>query len=243
MAMQGPTLSSGVRKIERALQPMCSIRFDLFYESHKKDRIIRRLQHFSARWVWHVRFHRPFHVWHSPGNELLTIQTSQIAQREGMIFNIEHDAIYNRNGRLEVPSLTAKPLTAMTLNIHGAKKKTVDLQHLLRTQKCDAMGLQETLLNSADFGISIPEHQCFSALGHAAAARRGALVLIRTVFGAEVVGPAHSNWVFVRVLGQEINTLIIIGSVYLPVGAASQLAKRQFAVDIARLTASAPTRL
>jgi hypothetical protein len=98
-------------------------------------------------------------------------------------------------------------------------------------------------LNSADFGISIPEHQCLEALGHAAAARRGASVLIRTAFGAEVVGPAHSNWVFVRVSGQEINTPIIIGSACLPVGAASRLAKRQFAVDIGRLTASALTRL
>ena len=68
----------------------------------------------------------------------------------------------------------------------------------------------------------------------------GVSVLISTAFGGEVVGPSHSNWVFVRVSGQEINTPIIIGSVYLPVGIASRLVKRQLAVDLGRLTAEYP---
>jgi hypothetical protein len=34
------------------------------------------------------------------------------------------------------------------LNIHGAKKKTVDLQHLLQSKRVDVMALQETLLRS-----------------------------------------------------------------------------------------------
>ena len=146
----------------------------------------------------------------------------------------------NRDNRSNDDRLATNPLSVATLNIHGAKKKSVDLQHLLRTQRCDAIALQETLLCSTDFGIYIPDYQCFSALGHTAAARRGVSVLIRTAFGGEVVGPSHSNWVFVRVSGQEINTPIIIGSVYLPVGVASRLAKRQLAVDLGRLTADYP---
>jgi endonuclease/exonuclease/phosphatase family metal-dependent hydrolase len=55
-----------------------------------------------------------------------------------------------------------------------------------------------------------------------------------------MLGPAHANWVFVRVSGQEINTPVIVGSTHLPVGAASPLAKRQLAVDLGRLTASYP---
>jgi hypothetical protein len=172
MAMRGP-LTSGARKIKRVLQATGSIRFDLFCEIDKKDQIIRRLQQLSARWVWHARLHRPFHVRHPPGNESMTIRTSQITQRDAMQLSIENDTIPhgdNRNGRLEAPSLATKLLAVMTCNIHGAKKKTADLQHLPRTQKCDAIGLQETLLKSTNFGITIPEHQCFSALGHAAAA-------------------------------------------------------------------------
>lgn len=57
-----------------------------------------------------------------------------------------------------------------TLNIQGAKKKTIDLQHLLRSQRLDIIALQETLMRSTDFGISIPDFHCFSALGHTAAA-------------------------------------------------------------------------
>jgi hypothetical protein len=37
-AMQGPTLSSGVRKIERVLQPTGSIRFDLLCEKKTTKR-------------------------------------------------------------------------------------------------------------------------------------------------------------------------------------------------------------
>jgi hypothetical protein len=125
MAMRGP-LTSGACKIERVLQPTGSIRFDPFCEIDKNDQIIRRLQQFSARWVWHVRLHRPFHVRHPPGNELLTIRTSRIAQRDAMMLNIENDAIShgdNRNGRLEAPSPTTKPLAVMTVNTHGPRRR------------------------------------------------------------------------------------------------------------------------
>jgi hypothetical protein len=81
------------------------------------------------------------------------------------------------------------------------------------------IALQETLLRSTDFGISIPSYQCFSSLGHTAAARRGVSVLIRSSFGGEPVGPAHANWVFVRVSGQEIVNPTIIGSVHRPAAA------------------------
>jgi hypothetical protein len=157
MAMRGP-FTSGACKIERVLQPTGSIRFDPFCEIDKNDQIIRRLQQFSARWVWHVRLHRPFHVRHPLGNESMTIRTSRIAQRDAMQLNVENDTIPhgdNRDGRLEAPSLATKPLAAMTYNIHGAKKKTADLQHLLHTQKCDAIGLQETLLKSTISGQEI----------------------------------------------------------------------------------------
>jgi exonuclease III len=138
-------------------------------------------------------------------------------------------------------SSTAKPFKVATLNINGVKKRSVDLQYLMRLQKSDAIALQETLLSSTDFGIYIPDYQCFSALGHTAAARRGVSVLIRRSFSGEVVGPSHSNWVFVRVSGQAISTPMIVASVYIPVaGPASRLAKRQLAVDLGRLTAEYP---
>jgi exonuclease III len=104
----------------------------------------------------------------------------------------------------------------------------------------DAMALQETLLCSTNFGISIPHFQCFSALGHTAAARRGLSVLIRSGFSGKVVGPAHSNWVFVRVSGQEISTPTIIGSIYLPHGAASRPTQNQLAADLVGLTNGYP---
>jgi exonuclease III len=125
-----------------------------------------------------------------------------------------------------------KPLRVMTLNIHGIKKKSVELHHLLRSQKVDVIALQETLLRSTDFGISIPSYQCFSSLGHTAAARRGVSVLIRSSFGGEPVGPAHANWVFVRVSGQEIANPTIIGSVYLPHGPTSRQTQTQLASDL-----------
>ncbi len=125
-----------------------------------------------------------------------------------------------------------KPLRVMTLNIHGIKKKSVELHHLLRSQKVDVIALQETLLRSTDFGISTPSYQCFSSLGHTAAARRGVSVLIRSSFGGEPVGPAHANWVFVRVSGQEIVNPTIIGSVYLPHGPTSRQTQTQLASDL-----------
>jgi hypothetical protein len=117
---------------------------------------------------------------------------------------------------------------------------TVDLQHLLGSQRLDAIALQETLLRSTDFGISIPDYRCFSALGQTAAARRGVSVLIHQKFGGEPVGPAHSNWVFVRISGQAMACPLIIGSVYLPHGAASRPTKTQLASDLMRLTTEYP---
>jgi hypothetical protein len=37
-----------------------------------------------------------------------------------------------------------KPLRVMTLNTHGVKKKSVELHHLLRSQKVDVIALQCT---------------------------------------------------------------------------------------------------
>jgi hypothetical protein len=82
--------------------------------------------------------------------------------------------------------------------------------------------------------------QCFSTLGHTATACHGVSVLIQSGFSGEVVGPTHSNWVFVRLSGQEILTPTIIGSIYLPHGAASRPTQTQLAADLVRLTNGYP---
>ncbi len=227
-----PLEACGVQKIDRVLQSIGSTRFDVFCDTARSAFVLRRLQTFSGRWEWHCRYHRPFITRHPPGDALHRIDPNQAAQR--LAAQGERDPAH-----APVNPIT-KPLRIATLNIHGAKKKTVDLQHLLRSKKVDAMALQETLLRSTDFGISIPHFQCFSALGHTAAAQRGVSVLICSGFSGEVVGPAHSNWVFVRVSGQEISTPTIIGSIYLPHGAASRPTQNQLAADLVRLTNGYP---
>jgi exonuclease III len=235
MACNQPLASCGVQKIDRVLQPIGSIRFDLFCKTQRSAFVLRRLQAFSERWGWHCRYHRPFLERHPPGPAAPPLAPARAARRLAS----QRELALVADPRPVTP--ITKPLRVSTLNIHGAKKKTVDLHHLLRSQKLDAIALQETLLRPTDFGISIPNYQCFSALGHTAAARRGVSVLIRSEFRGEPVGPAHSNWLFVRVSGQAIATPTIIGSVYLPHGAASRPTQTQLAADLLRLTTEFPS--
>jgi hypothetical protein len=174
MACRQTIETTAIRKIDRVLQPIGSIRFNIFCDSDQSGQILKRLCAFSGRWEWHCRRHRPFLDRHPPGNELLRVQ--RLANR------LDFDQDHLDNGDPTGVQLATKPLRVATLNIHGAKKKTIELQHLLGSKKLDLIALQETLLRSTDFGISIPDFQCFSALGHSAAARRGVSVLIRQKF-------------------------------------------------------------
>jgi len=177
MALGLPASTCGVIKIDRVLQPIGSICFDIFCESDRSALILRRLQQISTRWGWHARYHQPFLARHPTGTDFRGTIPMRNTRRNTLQLEVEQaqfpkdDNRNNNNDRL-----ATTPLSVATLNIHGAKKKTVDLQYLLRTQRCDAIALQETLLCSTDFGIVIPNYQCFSALGHTAAARPGVSV-------------------------------------------------------------------
>jgi hypothetical protein len=81
MACNQPVATCGVLKIQRVLQPIGSMRFDLFCVIRRSVPILHRLQQFSGRWGWHCRFHAPFLKRHPPGAELMRADPMRHAQR------------------------------------------------------------------------------------------------------------------------------------------------------------------
>jgi hypothetical protein len=225
MACGIPAATCGITKVARVQQATGSIRFDIFCKSERSAFVFCCLQHFSARCIWHIRYHRPFFERHPPHKEFTRIDPRQFDQRVAPLQDDNNAQIINDNNDNNTQIVNSNNTPIVNRNPRQNN-----------SNKVDAMALQETLLHSTDFGISIPGYQCFTALGHSSAAQRGVSVMIRSNFGGEVVGPAHSNWTFVRVSGQEIATTTIVGSVYLPLQAARVPAREQLAVDLARLT-------
>lgn len=75
--------------------------------------------------------------------------------------------------------------------------------------------MQETLLRTIGYKLRVPKYRTFSVRGEHAASTRGVVLLLRSGLHRYTVGA--SPWcILVRVFGEEIGNLMIMGSLCIP---------------------------
>jgi len=107
-------------------------------------------------------------------------------------------------------------MTLVSYNVNGIKQKREDIRLYMQSLDADVFALQETLRTPDLFRLHFYGYQCIERTMETGPGKRGLAIAVKQCFSAYQVGVGSDYWLFVRIVGGNLKSPIIVGNVYMP---------------------------
>jgi len=183
-----PSLMSQVLQCRRVCQPNRRVRFEVDVPNQEARRIFRKLHAIRHQYNWLVK-------------------VKEVGGRHRMPMG----------ARTRPPATPGKQtMTLVSYNVNGIKQKREDIRLYMQSLDADVFALQETLRQPDLFRLHFYGYQCIERTMVPGPGKRGLAIAVKQCFSAYQVGVGSDYWIFIRIVGGQLKSPIIVGNVYMP---------------------------